>query len=333
MSVLVVTGGYGMLGSNLVKESLGRYSKVIVIDSDVRGMKKYAHMLWGEADLHIFERDIRNLTLSEIENIRSLIGNENLYFVHLADIVAGIGYVFSNQFSVLDENTSIDMASFKLAKKLGASKVIYASTACVFNQNSQRSIESKVSMSRDLYPAYPESTYGWAKLYGELALFNLFDEDDDVAVIYFHNLIGFPCDFASNKSQMLPGLINRLIRLKADDDKQLLVWGSGNQGRALVPVSVAVSAITTLLSQTKMVRRNHVGPRFCTSVKAIASHLLTLMPDGYSLKFDETKPEGDIGRSVADDEDLIVDEIYLDDILHTINATFTWIDGQIKNEG
>ena len=146
MKHLIVTGGLGMLGSNLVNASFDLFDKITVIDSNIRGMKQYALELWGANNVNLINQDLRYLSEEAINNLKN--SEDVIYFVHLADVVAGIGYVFNNQFSILEENTSIDIAAFKLSKLLEADKVLYASTACVFNQNSQRSIESKISITK-----------------------------------------------------------------------------------------------------------------------------------------------------------------------------------------
>ncbi|WP_420590285.1 NAD-dependent epimerase/dehydratase family protein [Bacterioplanoides sp.] len=323
MKHLVVTGGLGMLGSNLVNASFSRFDSITVIDSNIRGMKDYAINLWGENKYDLIEEDVREISKDNVDKLLSKHGD--IYFVHLADVVAGIGYVFNNQFSILEENTSIDIAAFKLSKMIDASKVLYASTACVFNQASQRSLDAKVSISKDLFPANPESTYGWAKLFGELALFNLYDEADNVGVIYFHNLIGTPCDFWSERSQMLPSIVNRLLSLPDDEPKVLTVWGSGKQGRALVPVQLAVESILNTLSLEKIQKRNQVGPEFCTSIREVAEILLSKTDGKYVLDFDLTKPEGDIGRSVAAGESRLVAKITMDDIRQVIGDVYLWV--------
>jgi nucleoside-diphosphate-sugar epimerase len=325
MKNLVLTGGFGMLGSNALLALEASYENIIIIDSNIRDMKKFTMSFWADKKLDLsklimIEKDIRALKSIDVQC--HLIEGE-VHYLHLADIVAGIGYVFNNQFSILDENTNIDLSSFKLAKAIGASKVLYASTACVFNQDSQRTIDSKISIDTDLYPANPESTYGWAKLFGEIALFNLFKDDNvDASVIYFHNLIGFPCDYNSSKAQMVPSIITRALKIK--ESGNLDVWGSGNQGRAFVPVERAAEAIKLMFEMNNPPLRTQVGPKFCTSVREVANMIADNVEPDVNIVFDLTKPEGDIGRSVGNDIQIIT-EITQSEISTSIGRTLQWI--------
>ena len=53
MKHLIVTGGLGMLGSNLVNASFDLFDKITVIDSNIRGMKQYALELWGANNVNL----------------------------------------------------------------------------------------------------------------------------------------------------------------------------------------------------------------------------------------------------------------------------------------
>jgi GDP-D-mannose 3', 5'-epimerase len=313
---IIITGGLGMVGSNLVA-NLSKTNKVFVIDNNIRQMKDYSIAFikeHGELDnVTLLEEDVREFDHSKIDRQIDI-------FFHLADIVAGIGYVFNNQYEILTENIEIDKAAFELAKTLAVTKVVYASTACVFNQNAQRSIDSKLKIDRDLFPAFPESTYGWAKLYGQLLLQNLF-EDQQYKVVFFHNMIGTPCDFSSDKSQMVPSICNRL---QNQSNNELIVWGSGEQGRAFVPVKTAARFLSNLYNTWGDIGSlQQFGPMQCTTVNEVAETLITNFMPKCKIVHDLTKPEGDIGRSV-DQADSIV-EISKEQVSSTIIDTYRWI--------
>ena len=92
MSKILVTGGCGMIGSNLVKRLVKEGHEVTIIDNLWRGKKEYLNDKDGipviDMDTHFF-----NLDLSINEGIDEIV-EQNEYVIHLADIVAGIDYVF-----------------------------------------------------------------------------------------------------------------------------------------------------------------------------------------------------------------------------------------------
>ena len=93
MKKILVTGGCGMIGSNLVKRLVRENNDVYVIDNLWRGKLEYLNDEEGkpviDLDTHFF-----NLDLSEGVGIDEIV-NKMEYVVHLADIVAGINYVFN----------------------------------------------------------------------------------------------------------------------------------------------------------------------------------------------------------------------------------------------
>ena len=331
MNTVIVTGGFGMLGSNVVA-SLAQTAElnIIVIDNDIREMKVTTLNFWSNLKLKIkpiiINKDVRCLDASELKELTS----GDIYFIHLADIVAGIDYVFNNQYEILKENQSIDLAAFELAKELDVKKIIYASTACVFNRMSQTSIKSKVSISKDLYPAFPESTYGWAKLFGEIALFQLFEKSAVASVIYFHNIIGIPCDYWSEKSQVTPAIAQRILLARTKGLSEIVVWGSGKQGRALLPVKIAANYLKQKLFDQDYKDRYQFGPDVCTSINAIAKHFISLNKEPMKIINDLSKPEGDKGRSIAK-QDVDPNWIFSDNVVKkTLTEVYQWIESKFE---
>ena len=94
MHKILVTGGAGMIGSNLVKKLVSKGHSVKVIDSLWRGKLEYLLDDSGKPVIDL-EKDFFNLDLT-IPNVAENIISQVENVVHLADIVAGIGYVFNN---------------------------------------------------------------------------------------------------------------------------------------------------------------------------------------------------------------------------------------------
>ena len=87
---------------------------------------------------------------------------------HLADVVAGIGFVFSNQEWLFRQNILINTNVLKAAvQSRTVQKYIYVGTACSFPLELQSSYDVIALHEAQTYPAHPESAYGWSKLMGE----------------------------------------------------------------------------------------------------------------------------------------------------------------------
>ena len=86
-------------------------------------------------------------------------------------------------------------------------------------------IGSKPLTEDDVYPANPESGYGWSKLMGEYELTLAGKLSNmNTGILRLHNVYGPPCEISEEKSQVIPSLARKLIL-----DEDFIVWGSGSQ--------------------------------------------------------------------------------------------------------
>ena len=164
---ILVTGGCGMIGSNLVKRLVKEGNDVYVIDNLWRGKLEY---LYDETSNPVIDLDSHffNIDLATEYDCDRIIHNMD-YVIHLADIVAGIDYVFGNQGELFRLNNLINTHVFHSVRKAGKERIkglIYVGTACSFPLNRQNSLDVIPLREEELFPAMPESAYGWSKLMG-----------------------------------------------------------------------------------------------------------------------------------------------------------------------
>lgn len=291
---VLVTGGAGMIGSNLVNRLVSENYHVKVIDNLWRG--KLENLMVNGKYLIDLEKDYFNIDLSENNNIQAvenIIKNVDVV-IHLADIVAGIGYVFKKQYEIFTFNNSINTNLFRSTLNSNIKKLIYVGTACSFPLELQNSLEAELK-DENLFPANPESAYGWSKLIGQLELRYL-DEiaKFEINTLILHNVYGPNCEYEGERTQVIPSLINRVIEAKDGDTIQ--VWGSGNQGRAFIYVSDVVEAIIKVMQKNNLPEYMQIGPNYCTSIKELINLLIEISGKKLNIYFDTTKPEGDKGR-------------------------------------
>lgn len=295
MSKILVTGGCGMIGSNLVKRLVKEGHEVNVIDNLWRGKKEYLNDENGmpviDMDTHFF-----NIDLSINEGIDEIV-EQNEYVIHLADIVAGIDYVFSNQGDLFRLNNLINTNLFHGVRKVGKGKIkglIYVGTACSYPLTRQNSLDVIPLKEEELFPAFPESAYGWSKLMGQLEIGFLERETGiPCCTLQFHNVYGSPCDFGE-RSQVIPALIRKAINYP---NEEFNVWGSGKQGRAFIHVNDIVDALVLALEKGWGHGWIQIGPSVCTSIREIAETVIKISGKDITPFYDTTKPEGDKARS------------------------------------
>jgi len=281
-----------MIGSNLVKRLVRKGFKVIVIDNLWRGKTDY---LLGEdlvpaIDL---EEDFHNIDLAVPNSADHLFEGID-YVFHLADVVAGIGYVFDNQGEIFRQNVLINSNVIAAARKHKPQGFIYVGTACSFPAHLQTGVDAPPLREEDQYPAAPESAYGWSKLMGEYETLLLEQEAAiPVCMPVLHNVYGSPCDYSALKGQVIPSLIRKAIRFPSEP---FIVWGSGTQGRAFVHVDDIVDGLIACMSKGLGNGVIQLGPDTCTSIRDIAEAVVQVSGKKISVQFDTSKPEGDRGR-------------------------------------
>ncbi len=327
MAKIIVTGGAGMIGSNLVKKLVEKKHEVHLIDNLWRGKLEYLNDFETGKPVINLNENFHEIDLSrEIPSSPVFEGTE--YIVHLADVVAGIGYVFNNQSSLFRQNILINSNTIELARKLNIKGFLYAGTACSFPAELQSSFEYRLLKEEDLYPANPESAYGWSKLMGvyETELLEI-ESDIQVCSLLLHNVYGAPCDYSEEKSQVIPSLIRKAIMYPKDD---FIVWGSGNQSRAFLHIKDVVSAI--LLGLEKGLGKGYIqiGPDFSTTIAEVAKTIVEISEKDINIRFDTSKPEGDKAR--AADYQMAREILGWEPRVHLkegLKWTYQWIENQL----
>jgi nucleoside-diphosphate-sugar epimerase len=116
-----------------------------------------------------------------------------------------------------------------------------------------------------------------------------------VTTLMLHNVYGPNCDIDPKRSQVIPSLIRKVNELK--EGEELEVWGSGKQGRAFLHVDDVVNGFVSTLKKEGLSPIIQLGPSYCTSIHELSTTLIEkTFRKRVGIKFDATKPEGDIGR-------------------------------------
>ena len=278
-----------MIGSRLVKRLVneGYGDSIYIVDNLWRGS---LDNIKDVADyVYFFKRD-----LAEPRQLDHLLEDYEIdTVIHLADIVAGIDYVVANEGMVFHKNLLINSNVIDSVRRSPTVKAfVNVGTACSFPKGLQNSLTSQLHEDQ-LYPADPETSYGWSKLMGCYET-DLLGKETAVKTcsILFHNVYGSPSD-CGVRSQVIPALIRKAIEYPVEP---FVVWGSGEQGRAFLHVEDAAEAL--VLGMTKGLGHGiiQVGPENCTSIREIAENIVAISGKQIEIQYDCTKPEGDRGR-------------------------------------
>ena len=233
----VVAGAGGFIGGHLVaflrKKGIARIRAV-----DIKPFEKWQQRF---DDVDNFRLD-----LSDKDNCRiACRGAQRVY--NLAADMGGMGFIENNKarcmLSVLI-NTHLLMA----AHEAGVDRYFYASSACVYAADKQRSEDVTALREEDAYPAMPEDGYGWEKLFSE-RMCRHFREDFGLQtrVFRFHNVYG-PCGTWEGGREKAPAAISRkVLDAVVSGDHRIEIWGDGKQTRSFMYIDDCLKGIDMLM--------------------------------------------------------------------------------------
>ena len=274
---VVVTGGAGFIGSNIVKEWVRRGAEVIVIDNMRSG---YLENLEGVFDsIKLYRNSIteRDVVFEAVEGAD--------YIFNLAALVS-VPESVEKIYETVEINTIGLINLLEAAKKFRCKKLVHSSSAAVYGKFPD--IPSKES---DL--PRPVSPYAITKLDGEYYLdfyreeFNL----PTVSLRYF-NVFGEGQRPDSAYAAAIPAFTSRALK-----NKPLTIYGDGEQTRDFIYVSDVVTA--NILAAEKGEGLYNVARGESTSVNHLVEMILKITNSSSEIIY-ENERAGDVKYSTAD---------------------------------
>lgn len=164
---VLVTGGASFIGSHLVELLVANGAQVTVGDDLSSG--RVSHLDAVVDDVEILEGNLRDPAFAKL----TARGIDTLF--HLAAMHGGRGYIDTHPVECTS-NLLLDHIVFGAAVAAGASRLVHASSACVYPMNLQASdarrelLREEDANFDEPGKAFADGEYGWAKLIGELQL-------------------------------------------------------------------------------------------------------------------------------------------------------------------
>ena len=325
---ILVTGGAGLIGSNVVKKFLNIGHDVYVADNLWRGKLEN---LYDNGDPVIdLDSHFHKVDLQDYDSCLFVTRDVDVV-IHLADIVAGINFVFSNELFVYRANVVMNSNVLNAAISNNVKKFLYVGTACSYPADMQSKLNPPPFKEEDAYPASPESAYGWSKLMGEYEC-ELAQKEGKIetGILRLHNVYGPPCEMSPEKSQVIPALCRKAIKYPVEG---FVVWGSGSQKRAFLYVDDVVDAIQALFEKGMNKGVIQIGPNVSHSIADIAKKIVILSGKDIDIQFDTLKPEGDKDRTADSSKALKIlgwkQKISIDEGL---KRTYKWADTNLSKK-
>lgn len=323
---VIVTGGAGFVGSALVKSLVLKGADVSVIDNLWRG--SIENLRFDSKKFYIdISTKFHQADLTDYSKCLELIRDADLVY-HMADIVAGINFVFDNESFIFRQNLLINSNVITACVFNKIKNYIYVGTACSFPKHLQMQDGIVSLQESQTYPAEPESSYGWSKLMGEYEAELIAKKSGmNVGLLRFHNVYGPGSVFDAERSQVLPALVRKAINFP---NEEFIVWGSGNQYRDFIFIDDIVDALLLVAEKGMGKGLIQIGSEEATSIRTAAELIVKISGKNIPIVFDVNGPQGDKGRIAnCDRAKSILGWQCKTSLEDGLRSLYNWVDSQI----
>jgi GDP-L-fucose synthase len=207
---------------------------------------------------------------------------------------AKVGGIHANDTQPADfiyDNLVISTNVLGAALRHGTEKLTYLGSSCIYPRLAAQPMREDSLLTGPLEPT--NEWYAVAKIAG-VKMCQAFRRQHGADFISAMptNLYGPFDNFDLQSSHVLPALIAKAHRAKADGASSLPVWGSGAPMREFMHVDDCADAIVFLTRHYSGESHVNVGSGEEVSIRALARHVADAVGLKAELTFDATKPDG-----------------------------------------
>jgi GDP-D-mannose 3',5'-epimerase len=276
---VLVTGGAGFIGSNLVRTLVEEGASVRVADNLSRG---------ALAKLNGLRNRIKFVEVDLTDQENCVAACKDIHYVfHLAASVGGIQYIKKANVGGLTPSALMNINMLEAARQCDVKQFLFASSACVYRE---KSLDLNRFVEEDAYPANPETTYGWAKLLGEIGCKSYYaDYGLKTSSARIFNAFGENESFDQKSSHVIPSLIRKAVNYPKEGFR---VFGDGKQERAFLYVKDCVDGLLRCIERISDGSAINLGSEEVVSIADVANMIVQLSGKKINVEYDLSGPQG-----------------------------------------
>ena len=284
--LIVVTGAGGFIGGSLVASLRARGCKGIRA-IDVKPLEAWYQKFPDVENLSL------DLNLKENCEIAAK-GAGEIY--NLAANMGGMGFIEHNK-ALCMLSVLINTQMLQAAVKHGVKRFFYASSACVYNADKQRTFEAPMLKEEDAYPAMAEDGYGWEKLFSE-RMCRHFREDYGLRtrVARYHNVYGPWGTWYGGREKAPAAICRKVIEAKVSGKREIEIWGSGVQTRSFMYIDDCLKGIE-MISDSEILEPINLGSSEAVTINQLVDLAEEFAGIKLHRKYNLNAPKGVNGRN------------------------------------
>ena len=265
---LLVTGGAGFLGKHVVQKLRERGCR------------------------EIFVPQSKDYNLVELEAVKRLYQDcKPDIVIHLAAKVGGIGITKKKPGEFFYKNLMMGVQMMEQGRLFELEKFVAIGTVCAYPKYIPAPFKEE-----DLWNGYPEETnapYGLAKKM-TLVQAQAYRLQYGFNAIYLLpvNLYGPGDNFDPESSHAIPALIKRCIDAVENNEREIVVWGTGKPTREYLYVEDAAEGILLATEYYNKIDPVNLGSGFEISIRDLVSLIAKLTGFKGQITWDTSRPDG-----------------------------------------
>jgi len=277
---------------NINQITLEKNAKIYVAGH--RGMVGSAihRKLTAEGFENIIVKTSQELDLRDQSAVGQFFALEKPEYVFLAAAKVG-GIVANNSYRAdfLYENLAIQNNVIHNAYITGVKKLMFLGSSCIYPKLAPQPLKEEYLLTGTLEPT--NEPYAIAKIAGIKMCDAYRDQYGcDFISVMPTNLYGYNDNYHPQNSHVLPALIRKIHEAKINEDKEVVVWGSGLPMREFLFADDLADACYFLMQNYSEPHLINIGTGVDLTIKDLALLIRDILDYQGQLVFDTSKPDG-----------------------------------------
>lgn len=272
---VLVAGGTGFVGANLIKKLLGR-------DVRIRATYNSHAPIILDPTIEYIQSD-----LTRMEDCRQAVADMDYVFMCAAN-TSGAAQIWNHPLSHITPNVVMNTQMLQAAYEAGIKKYVFISSSVVYPPSGSRPVKEE-----DIFPGDPDEVYfasGWMKRYAEIlcqTYAQKIKKNMPTVVIRPSNMYGPYDKYDFAVSHVTAAMIRRVI----ERHNPFEVWGTGDDVRDLIYIDDFIEGTLRAFETNQDYLVVNIAAGKAYSIKDVIATLLEV--DGFTdadIRYDRTKP-------------------------------------------